>query len=413
MIVSLHFIMNARSNVSFTDVRDGKAYKTVQISENDSETNIIKKEDSLLMYYWDKHPEYRDILLREGDLQKYMEDVYTNEVLQFERLSSYFFHQLINLHRQKNGLSTLYWDDRLWLAARNHNIYMSNNKKLTHSQITGRDFFSGRSFSDRVKFVTYNLDDVDSQGENALYIYFSNNDNVVEDALLTAKEAMKIWMNSRGHNQNMLDMMHFSHGTAFYISNSRVYGTTVFGGKNSFSEYEITIHWDDTLALQYPVSYETVQVETKTSGFNINTERRRLKALISEKMPDKKKYDKWMFKAAQMHVIYLKTCRNCLYIHDKNSQNYYAETTTKRYLKASGYLGLFSILFNKINEKCFVFTFTEEEMKNRTAFKKIDDELSEALPHKDKIKKWGSHSELFRDKENYIYVIDVVYVKMK
>ena len=357
--------------------------------------------------------EYRNVLLRQGDLQKYMEAVYTNEELQFERLSSYFFHQLINLYRLKNGLSILYWNDCLWLAARNHNVYMSNNKRLTHSQTSGRNFFSGRSFTDRVMFVTDNHDDIDAHGENALYIYFSNNGDIVENALSVAEEAMQRWMASGGHNQNMLDLMYFSHGTSFYMSENRVYGTTVFAGKNSFYEHDITIHWDDTLALQYPVSYETVQVETKTSGFNINTERRRLKALISEKMPDKKKYDKWMFKAAQMHVIYLKTCRNCLYIHDKNSQNYYAETTTKRYLKASGYLGLFSILFNKINEKCFVFTFTEEEMKNRTAFKKIDDELSEALPHKDKIKKWGSHSELFRDKENYIYVIDVVYVKMK
>jgi uncharacterized protein YkwD len=108
-------------------------------------------------------------ILREGDISRILNDIKNSPDLQLERLAAYFFHQRINKYRLENGLTTLYWDDRMWLAARNHNLYLWKLNALTHDEVKTKTFFTGNKPWDRIQFVTFNNYKMEYYSENCLF----------------------------------------------------------------------------------------------------------------------------------------------------------------------------------------------------------------------------------------------------
>jgi len=95
----------------------------------------------------------------------------------------------------------MYWDDKMWLAARNHNLYLWKLNALTHDEVKTKNFFTGYKPWDRIQYVTYNNYKMESYAENCL---FYTNDYYIcdaEDAIEMANRAFEQWKNSPGHNK--------------------------------------------------------------------------------------------------------------------------------------------------------------------------------------------------------------------
>jgi uncharacterized protein YkwD len=135
--------------------------------------------------------------LREGELSKLLSEVKNRPDLQLERLSAYFFHQRINQYRLENKLTTLYWDDRMWLAARNHNLFMTIAPKIGHIEQIGAKFFTGIKPSNRILYVTYNGFSVKLYGENCLLNFSADSlVSLEENAKNIAEKSFEQWKNS-------------------------------------------------------------------------------------------------------------------------------------------------------------------------------------------------------------------------
>jgi len=199
-----------------------------------------------------------DKVLRQGELAKILSKVPNRADLQLERLAAYFFHQRLNQYRLENGLSTLYWDDRMWLAARNHNLYMIKHNASSHQEVKDKTLFTGINPWDRIQYVMYNGFKMKNYSENILMNYSAiNQRSIIDNAKSIADESFEQWKNSPPHNKNMLNPEFFAHGTSFYRGNhgvSQVFGTTNFGNASDFEVKEIAISWNDSLAKLYPPS---------------------------------------------------------------------------------------------------------------------------------------------------------------
>ncbi len=185
----------------------------------------------------------KDTLYKEGDLQALFSGINEDKLLQIERMAAYEFHQLINVYRQSKKLKTLYWDDKLWLAARNHSVYLIQNcKSLTHTESAAKTYFTGKEPSDRMDYVTYGSKEYAFGGfencavsgemvpESALKslpqeITWAE---MVELARGTASEMFELWKHSPGHNTNMLEKEHLAHGTSIVFGEHANYATSVF-----------------------------------------------------------------------------------------------------------------------------------------------------------------------------------------
>lgn len=192
-----------------------------------------------------------DNIYKQDKLNEILHELPNNKELQFERLLAYFFHQRINQYRFEKGLTTLYWDDRMWLAARNHNLYQWKLQQLSHDEIKGKPFFTGIKSWDRIQYVTSNKFKLDYYAENCLFYTDEFYSFETDDAIQMANRAFEQWKKSPGHNTNMLDPKHFAHGTSFIIKGDYLYATTNFGNASDFIENEISITWNDSLAKLY------------------------------------------------------------------------------------------------------------------------------------------------------------------
>ena len=188
---------------------------------------------------------YENVILRESDLPKVLTDIPKDKILQVERLASYLFHQLLNQYRISNNIKPLEWDDRLWLAARNHNIYMANVEFGHEETNKGSKYYTGRGFSGRVGFVM-NSDEYFPSTENIQYFY----SNWLRYYVVGLPEkSINGWKTSPGHNANMLNGGFTSEGTSIYIDrkSENVYGTTVFSFNPLENSKPITISWSTVL----------------------------------------------------------------------------------------------------------------------------------------------------------------------
>lgn len=142
------------------------------------------------------------------------------------------FTEKVNVYRKKQRAKPFEELDFVWLMAYNHTLWMRQNNKLEHSQKMGSANFSGKSISDRLKFVSDKLR-FGSIGENIAYIDFDAED--IEDLEsipeLIADEFFHLWRKSSGHRANMLSKMHTSHGIVMLKSGRRIYSSHVFYSK--------------------------------------------------------------------------------------------------------------------------------------------------------------------------------------
>jgi uncharacterized protein YkwD len=350
---------------------------------------------------------YEDVLLKEGDISKILNDVKNDKYLQFERLSSYLFHQLINQHRIKNNLSWLYWDDCLWLAARNHNVYMANNN-FSHDEVDTLKFFSGIEALERVNYVCSNII---CSGENIFRSTWRSVTDVEQGAKIITIDAFNSWRKSYGHNQTMLFDKSRTHGTSFYFSDGYVNATTVFAYSSNSNKREITIHWDTKLAMNN-IPALILQGDKIMSSIPNNVLNDSVMMIVKAMMPsEKSKLDADMKLATRKHVLYLKSSSENTLIQSRKNKNYYAKTSLNRYLKASKYKKIFKFFSIQIHEKSFIISITLSDFIDKIVFSKIENTITGNLPDKDKVSKWNSSVAFYEIKGTYFCIIDIMWVE--
>ena len=354
-------------------------------------------------------------LYREGDLPFLKQQLAEDTTLIFEWLTSFHFHQLINKYRSSKRLPTLYWDDRMWLAARNHNIYMIEVGDLTHSQRRNNLYFTGSTPDKRVNYVTYNVKELNTNAENCLYttieITKSKNDfltvkgwverdiqQIEETAVRLAEEGFEQWKNSSGHNMNMIDADYFIHGTSFsFAGNGQFYGTTVFGGdQRYFTKNEISIDFDEETALRFPILFEENGKDFKKRPWNISLKEVKLvNALISTMNNRGISKNQHLYKAAKKHQ------------NDLMNQNTDLYAPKKGYLKASNYMGIFKTFGHTFENISFLISFPKSELEDMSAYLKVESIVENALKNYSEIKDWGGILKLVEENGVINCYIDV------
>jgi uncharacterized protein YkwD len=150
-----------------------------------------------------------------------------------ERLAAFKFNTKINNYRKEKGLPVLQWDEALWLAARNHSVWMNVHNKLMHAEMENTTFFSGKTPNDRIAYVLGNSNYYSFTGENALYNFSAYGETINEIAENISEESFNDWKNSHGHNSNMLNNFNI-HGVAFIISERKVWATDLLSKSNRY-----------------------------------------------------------------------------------------------------------------------------------------------------------------------------------
>jgi uncharacterized protein YkwD len=149
------------------------------------------------------------------------------------RVGAYFQDQ-INNYRFEKKKDSLTWSNILEKAAHHHNLWMVKNNKLSHTETRKDKYFTGKTITDRINFVTGGKDELYC-GENVQYFPFEpETPGVITDdeAMMIAELAFEYWKDSSGHNKNMLNPF-ILHATTFIYLDQMVWATSVFscGGK--------------------------------------------------------------------------------------------------------------------------------------------------------------------------------------
>ncbi len=121
-------------------------------------------------------------------------------------------YNLINEERQKKGLRELYWDNNLAQLARDYSRKMAKESFFSHFD---RD---GNSVVERAKDA--NVKNWNKIGENLFFCEGYNDFDML---------AVRGWMNSPEHRQNILDRQYTTTGIGIAQSrNGQIYITQVF-----------------------------------------------------------------------------------------------------------------------------------------------------------------------------------------
>lgn len=168
-----------------------------------------------------------------NDLDNILKEIENDTIAKIERLAAFEFHHLLNNYRKQQRKQTLDFDEIMWIAARNHNLYMKAAGNLTHrenmNQSNLSQFTTGNYPSERVDFAAADKEVyISSGGENCLYNYSFYGNNYVEIAKNMALTAFNQWKSSKGHHENMLTADYKKHGIAFTYDGGTVWATNVF-----------------------------------------------------------------------------------------------------------------------------------------------------------------------------------------
>lgn len=343
-------------------------------------------------------------VLQQGEFAGLLDEVHTNKALQFERLASYFFHQRINEYRLENGLTTLYWDERMWLAARNHNVYMSKTK-YGHDEKRGAVGFTGVAPSDRIQFVTYNGFKMSLYGENILMNFSADYPSLlVDNAKNIAEDSFEMWRKSPPHNKNMLHPDFFAHGTSFYNGNnklSQIFGTSNFGNSSDFVEQEISITWSDSLAKLFPPKAESNRKPIKPVNWSVKQAEKELFNVLKSKMP----------KHTSAYIADFTLAAELGIKNKKESKvtDYKPLSAKQRFLRVAKDSKTKFLLTN-LNEKCYSFEFSMEQLTDKSALSAIDQRIAIELPPATKITNWGGKCILSEKGTKFVCEIDLIYV---
>jgi uncharacterized protein YkwD len=251
----------------------------------------------------------------------------TDTVMKIERLAALKFHKLLNAYRRENKLDTLRFNDTLWLASRNHNIWMMVNNQLSHSEEKDTPSFTGEDPGDRYEFVAKDNANCSWTGENCLY-NFSYGSSIEKAAENIARESISQWKSSPGHNANMLRERHRQHGVAFNIGkDGRCWGTDLF---TDGPYYRTNISSKNTT----PVP--TTAVLEKRKRFVQTQAEEALKDRLYAASGQSKQHV-YLEEAAKQHAAYLGANRKTLGHEEIEGKRFFTGVTPeKRFRKAAG-----------------------------------------------------------------------------
>lgn len=203
-----------------------------------------------------------------NDLDNILNQVEIDTIAKIERLAAFKFHHLLNNYRKQQRKQALDFDEIMWIAARNHNLYMKAAGDLTHredmklSNLTS--YSTGNYPSERVDFAAADKEVyISSGGENCLYNYSFYGNNYVEIAKNMALAAFNQWKSSKGHHENMLTTDYKKHGIAFTYDKGTVWATNVFSRGIFYKGNEIVA---DT---EVPVPTSTNKIAEKPKRIHI------------------------------------------------------------------------------------------------------------------------------------------------
>ena len=286
-----------------------------------------------------------------------------DSVQKTERLAALKFHKLINKYRKENKIDTLCWDDTLWLTSRNHNIWMGENAKLSHSQTEATKYFTGKNPGDRYNYTTDNKGGSSWSGENALYNYNDAGSSVEEISETMANTAFKQWKDSPGHDENMRAPHSHSHGTAFFLEpDGPVWATDLFSYKKFDDNFPLA---KADLASLEKEAAKTVAKNVKTKTESVKKIRIRDAQQLSANLlsileqSSEVKTGKSIKKAAQSHAYYIACSKKLTHEEKKNKPGYYGATEKQRMLKASFGWYLFQQRKTPVSESIALIELTE------------------------------------------------------
>jgi len=355
--------------------------------------------------------DYNNTLFKQEDLDKLLQESYYNEKLMLERLTAFFFHNLINEYRLKGDGNWLFWDENLWLAARNQNVYLFELNYISHNQDKGNNYFTGVSPSDRIDYVSKT--DYNARGENIHYSSssYSRQNDIVERAKGIAKDSFESWKHSPGHNRNMLEHKYNSHGTSFLINDNKVLATSVFQGSNSIQVEEIAITWDDEIAKGNVPLFIVKDQEVYSSIPEKDLNKKVLEIIKKKFVSTICINDNNLNQAAKRHVDYLIANNTLSSIQNKGNKKFYARTPKKRYVKAAGNFKWLTCMFTKVYDKSIILQYPLKDfIDSEQVFADIDKKMQRFLPNTSIIEKWGVDVNFYKEQNDYYCVINIVYI---
>lgn len=276
-----------------------------------------------------------------------------DSVKEIERLAALKFHRLINEYRKKNNIDTLTWNDTLWLAARNHCAWMSQNNKISHGQIENTLLFTGKNPGERYDFVTMRKTALSWSGENALYNYSGTGTTIEKISETMAEAAFNQWKNSPGHDQNMRAPHSKYHGTAFLAEpRGRVWATDLFArdrydwiakrNENQNPSMALAKKFEQTEKPSVQSGKRNVPEKEKTKKLSVFQIQKLQEGILMElEKICGTQTSKSMKKAASKHAEYMAFNKKVTHKQNKKHPAYFGSTVEKRMLKASYGLYIF------------------------------------------------------------------------
>ena len=100
-----------------------------------------------------KQSKYINKILKIEDLEMLIEDATEDNLIQVEIQASILFNEILNQYRAEKKLKPMEWNIGLWMAARNHSIYMTN-EEFSHMQTKKiSTYYTGYKFFNRLNYV--------------------------------------------------------------------------------------------------------------------------------------------------------------------------------------------------------------------------------------------------------------------
>lgn len=158
-----------------------------------------------------------------------------NDFIDLNKVSNVglYFQDQINNYRYEKKKDSLTWSNTLEKVAHHHNLWMFMNNKLSHTETRKDKYFTGKTLTDRINFVTGGNEELYC-GENVQYFPFepeTPGEITDDEAMMIAELAFEYWKDSPGHNKNMLNPF-ILHATTFIYHNQMVWATSVFSCRN-------------------------------------------------------------------------------------------------------------------------------------------------------------------------------------
>jgi uncharacterized protein YkwD len=295
-------------------------------------------------------------MYREGEMNDFLKGIENDKFLQLERMTSMAFHNILNEYRATEGLNTIYWDDKLWMAARNHTVYMHRTAHCSHTAAWQSQLFTGLDPENRVDFVTYDINEYDNASAENIAVFgrdfsegaridmnFANAltwEEMLEYAKYNAQEMFDMWKDSPGHNRNMLGEDHLAHGTSIiYNENTEsAYATSVFA---QYQEY----YNPGTFTLDFhpgwEIDFKTNFVEDFPKVIPMNG---------TKKMTHQKLFSNFLNNMTEKNLIEDITLKELILVAPVEEND---SELKKRYLKSTNYLGFFKLINHNISQHKF------------------------------------------------------------